>query len=331
MVASLTAARRPRHRRGGRRRGAPRAVERWPAGRSPAQPGGWLTTTAIRKAIDRIRRENKRDANTRRPNDHDDTPHERPGAVEDDRLRLIFTCCHPRWRRGAGRADPAAARRAHGRRDRGARSWCRRRRWRSASRGPRPRSRARTSRTGSRRPTTSPSGSPRAGRALPRLQRGLPRQRATRRCSELTDEAIRLGRVLRTLLPDEGEVAGLLALMLLIDARRPGRVGGRRTGAARNRTAAGWTARSSPRATRWSASASAPGAAAGPLPAAGRRQRRAHRRPTWADTDWSQIAALYDQLGGGPGAGRRAEQGRRRRRAGRPAGRARGGGPARRA
>ena len=72
------------------------AVERWPAGGVPANPGGWLTTTANRKAIDRIRRENKRDDKHKEAQmayDHD--PPEPLGAIDDDRLRLIFTCCHP--------------------------------------------------------------------------------------------------------------------------------------------------------------------------------------------------------------------------------------------
>jgi hypothetical protein len=64
--------------------------------RRTSQPGGWLTTTAGNRAIDRIRREKQRDAK----HDaalmyHDDTPHEHTGPVEDDRLRLLFTCCHP--------------------------------------------------------------------------------------------------------------------------------------------------------------------------------------------------------------------------------------------
>ena len=62
----------------------------------PPNPGGWLTTTAARRALDRIRREQQRDAKHRAAlMIHDDTPHVQTGAVDDDRLRLIFTCCHP--------------------------------------------------------------------------------------------------------------------------------------------------------------------------------------------------------------------------------------------
>jgi RNA polymerase sigma-70 factor (ECF subfamily) len=72
------------------------AVERWPADGVPPNPGGWLTTTAARRAIDRIRRESHRDAKHQAAlMIEDDTPHEPTGFIEDDRLRLIFTCCHP--------------------------------------------------------------------------------------------------------------------------------------------------------------------------------------------------------------------------------------------
>ena len=72
------------------------AVERWPADGVPPNPGAWLTTTANRKAIDRIRRENKRDDKQKEAQMlYDDDPPEPLGAIDDDRLRLIFTCCHP--------------------------------------------------------------------------------------------------------------------------------------------------------------------------------------------------------------------------------------------
>ena len=72
------------------------AVERWPADGIPPTPGAWLSTTANRKAIDRIRRENKREDKHREAQMvYDDDPPEPAGAIDDDRLRLIFTCCHP--------------------------------------------------------------------------------------------------------------------------------------------------------------------------------------------------------------------------------------------
>ncbi len=72
------------------------ALEKWPESGVPPNPGGWLTTTAGNRAIDRIRREKQRDAKHQAAfMYHDDTPHEHTGPVEDDRLRLLFTCCHP--------------------------------------------------------------------------------------------------------------------------------------------------------------------------------------------------------------------------------------------
>ena len=67
------------------------AVQRWPADGVPPNPGGWLTTTASRKAVDRIRRENKRDDKQKEAQSlYGDDPPEPPGAIEDERLRLIF-------------------------------------------------------------------------------------------------------------------------------------------------------------------------------------------------------------------------------------------------
>src|SRR5258708_46230 len=72
------------------------AVQQWPADGVPPSPGAWLTTTANRKAIDRIRRENRRDDKQKGAQMvYDDDPPEPPGPIDDDRLRLIFTCCHP--------------------------------------------------------------------------------------------------------------------------------------------------------------------------------------------------------------------------------------------
>ena len=72
------------------------AAERWPREGVPPNPGGWLATTATRKGIDWLRRESQRDAKHRAARMvYDDTPPEPTGPVEDDRLRLVFTCCHP--------------------------------------------------------------------------------------------------------------------------------------------------------------------------------------------------------------------------------------------
>jgi Sigma-70 region 2 len=88
------------------------AVERWPADGVPSNPVGWLTTTARRKALDRIRRENKRDDKQKQAQMMYDDPPDSLGAVDDERLRLIFTCCHP----GARLGGPRSADAPHGRR-----------------------------------------------------------------------------------------------------------------------------------------------------------------------------------------------------------------------
>jgi len=72
------------------------ALEKWPVDGLPPNPTAWLTTVAGNKAIDRIRRERLRDSKyAEAAMLTDDTPHEPTGPVQDDRLRLIFTCCHP--------------------------------------------------------------------------------------------------------------------------------------------------------------------------------------------------------------------------------------------
>ena len=72
------------------------ASERWPTEGVPPNPGGWLTTVAANKALDRLRREKRRqDKYAEAMMLTDDDPPEPTGPVEDDRLRLVFTCCHP--------------------------------------------------------------------------------------------------------------------------------------------------------------------------------------------------------------------------------------------
>ncbi len=83
------------------------AAERWPADGVPPNPGGWLTTVAANKALDRLRREKRRQDKYAEvavmqermprdmPGDMPGDPPEPTGPIEDDRLRLVFTCCHP--------------------------------------------------------------------------------------------------------------------------------------------------------------------------------------------------------------------------------------------
>src|SRR4051812_36907726 len=204
------------------------AVERWPRDGVPPNPGGWLTTTAGNRAIDKIRRESHRDAKHQAAlMMHDDTPHEPTGLVEDDRLRLIFTCCHPALAPEARVAltlrllggltvaeiaqaffvpETTMAQRI---------------------------TRAKKKISAAKIPYRVPSPDDLAERVngvlavlylvfnegyLSSSAEAAPIR------DELTGEAIRLARILRVLLPDEPEVTGLLALMLLTEARRPVRV-----------------------------------------------------------------------------------------------------------
>jgi len=204
------------------------AVQRWPLDGVPPNPGAWLTTTANRKAIDRIRRENKRDDKQKEEQMvFDDDPPEPRGAIDDERLRLIFTCCHPALamqtrvaltlRMVGGLTVPEIAsaflvqETAVGRRI----------------------TRAKAKIKAARIPYRVP-----AAEDLPARASGVlavlflvfnegylatgPDSDPVRH--ELTAEAIRLTRLIRALLPQVGEVAGLLALMLLIEARHTARV-----------------------------------------------------------------------------------------------------------
>jgi RNA polymerase sigma-70 factor (ECF subfamily) len=279
------------------------AVERWPADGVPPNPGAWLTTTANRKAIDRIRRENKRDDKQKRAQMVDDDAHEPPGAVDDERLRLIFTCCHPALacetrvaltlRMVGGLTVPEIARAFL---------------VQEATMGRRI-TRAKEKIKAARIPYRVPSADD-----LPARVSGVlavvflvfnegylatgPGTDPIRH--DLSAEAIRLTRLLRALLPENGEVAGLLALMLLTEARRTARVS-----AAGELVPLGEQDRAA-----WDVALIAEGhrlvrerlvcAAAGVAP--GRYQILAainavHTSARVArDTDWSQVLALYDQL-----------------------------------
>ena len=114
---------------------------------------------------------------------------------------------------------------------------------------------------------------------------------------DLTAEAIRLTRLIRALLPEDGEVAGLLALMLLTEARRAARVSASGELVTAGRAGPGGLGRGPDRrGPPPGARAAGLRRGAGPLPDPGRDQRRAHLRPRRRDTDWSQVVALYDQL-----------------------------------
>ncbi|RKN25564.1 RNA polymerase sigma factor [Micromonospora musae] len=280
------------------------AAERWPREGVPPNPGGWLATTATRKAIDRLRRESQRDAKHREARIvYDDTPPEPTGPVGDDRLRLIFTCCHPAL---AMQARVALTLRLLG----GltvaeiARAFL----VQEATMARRI-TRAKAKISAARIPYRVPSADDLRERLAGVLavvylvfNEGYLAGAGDEPVRvDLTDEAIRLGRLLRTLLPEHGEVAGLLALMLLIDARRAARV---------SRTGELVTLDEQDRGA-WDRTLLAEGnallreqieavAAGGDPP--GRYQLLAAINavhtgvPSARDTDWSTIAALYGRL-----------------------------------
>jgi RNA polymerase sigma-70 factor (ECF subfamily) len=277
------------------------AVERWPAEGVPPNPGGWLTTTARRKALDRIRRENKRDDKHRQAQMvHDDVPRPSLGAVHDERLRLIFTCCHPALspearvaltlRMVGGLTVPEIARAflvqegAMGQRI----------------------TRAKAKIKAARIPYRVPSADD-----LPRRVSGVlavlylvfnegyltsdPDADPVRQ--DLTAEAIRLARLLGELMPEDGEVTGLLALMLLTEARRTARFsvdGELVTLDQQDRGVwdAALVAEGHRLVRQRLATGQAPGryqilAAINAVHTSARDAR---------ETDWSQVVALYDQL-----------------------------------
>jgi RNA polymerase sigma-70 factor (ECF subfamily) len=274
------------------------ALERWPASGVPPNPGGWLTTTATHRAIDRLRRETLRDSKHQAAlMAYADTPHEPTGPVEDDRLRLIFTCCHPaiasdaqvaltlRLLGGLTVAEIAQAFLV-------------------------PETTMAQRITRAKRKITAakvPYRVPEAADLTERLRsvlavlflvfnegylasgEGDPVR------VELTAEAIRLARILRTLLPGEPEVTGLLSLMVLIEARRQSRVRQGQLVPLDEQDRAGWD-------ERLVAEGHALVRECLAINRPGRYQILAAINavhtdaPTAADTDWSQVVALYDRL-----------------------------------
>ncbi|GAA2157972.1 MULTISPECIES: RNA polymerase sigma factor [Glycomyces] len=273
------------------------AAEHWPAEGVPPNPGAWLTTTANRKAIDQIRREGKRDGKHQEAQRVYAAEPEPRGPIDDDRLRLVFTCCHPALsvearvaltlRMVGGLAVPEIARAFL---------------VQDTTMGARI-TRAKAKIAAARIPYRVP-----AAEDLPRRVSGVlavlylifnegyfasgPDTAPVR--EELTGEAIRLARLLRELLPDDGEVAGMLALMLLTDARRAARV-----------SSAGELV-PLPEQDRglWNTALIAEGhalvrerLASGEAP--GRYQLLAAINAVHTDgdaSDWTQVVALYDQL-----------------------------------
>ena len=273
------------------------ALTRWGRDGTPRTPGAWLTTAARNRAIDRLRRASSEAFKLREIGIMDELDawadgHEHDTDIEDDRLRLIFTCCHPallldarvaltlRTITGLSTAEIAGAFLVQ----------------EQAMSQRLVRARRKIKNAGI--PYRVPSGQL-LGERLPGVlavlyllftqgYSGVP--------NELADEAIRLTRLLARLMPDEPEVTGLLALMLLQHSRAAARVDGTGVPLSLEEQDRSW----------WDRAAIDEGVAL--LESALRRREPGgyqlqaaiaalHAQAAAAEhTDWAQIVQLYDQL-----------------------------------
>ncbi len=277
------------------------ALEKWPGSGVPPNPGGWLTITAGNRAIDRLRREKLRDAKHRQAAEmYDDTPHQSLGLfehTEDDRLRLMFTCCHPAL---APEARIALTLRLLGGLtvEEIAQAFL----VPETTMGQRI-TRAKKKIAAAKIPYRVPEAADLPARVATVLavlflvfNEGYLASGAGEPVrADLTGEAIRLARILHGLMPEEPEVTGLLALLLLTEARREARVRGGELVRLDDQDRGGWDRSliaEGHRLVRECLATNRPG----------RYQILAAINavhtdaPTVEATDWSQVVALYDQL-----------------------------------